>query len=212
MKKIIFLVLVTSIFLISACQPDVETIDFEPVVPQDQELDLPDVVASINGEIISSAEVLNIQSQLTMQGMPSSLEDSLNQVFTQRVLLQEAESRYPNIGSGDVLSSFEAQGLSESEVRELVSEQGVDFDLFLEDQVRNLKFQSLVDELSQNVVVSEEEIRNFYDTQGQFFGENDTFDLVRSDIEFFLVQEQTNDLLINLAQDLIDNSEIELFI
>ncbi len=174
--------------------------------------ELPEIVAEINGEQILREEVQEAQSQMQMQGAVVEPQEVLSQILTRKVLIKEAENRGYTPSTEEVEQNFESQGLTLEEVREIVEGQGVPYDEFLQMQLEELKLQGLMTQKAEQIEITEESAREFYDEQVQMGAELEEYDLIRDDIVAFMAQDEANTKLLELAQQLIDESDVQIYI
>ncbi len=177
---------------------------------QVQEPDLPDVVATINGEEITDSEVLNFQSQMEMQGMPMDVETAVNQMITRKLLIEEAVDRGYEATHEDVEERLEQQGLPPEEAREMVEMQGMDYDEFLDEQVAETKLFMLIEEFTEEVEISEEQARQFYDEQSAMMGDDTPYEEVEEEIKQVLAEQEANNQLTMLAEELLQEADVQL--
>ena len=230
MKKILLLVSLIALLTISACtQSETEPDDF-PVPPDPQEFpddpsdpfspvdngageapDLPEVVAVINGDEILGEQVLDFQLNMQMQGQAMSIEQAIEQLLMQKVLFQEAVSRGFDATVEDVENMFIEQGESIENIREILESQGISYDLFIEEQIQSLVITQLIEDISSEVEISDEEARQIYDEQSELLGDERPFEEAKDEIKQVLAMQQANFLISQLAADLIEDSDLELF-
>lgn len=176
-----------------------------------QEPDLPEVVASVNGDEIFSEDVLNLQMQMQMQGMQVDTEEIVSQLITHKLLAQEAERRGFEASVEDVEERLVQQGESLEAVKETLEAQGMDYDEFLESQIQDTVLIMFIEDQSEQVEISEEEAREFYDEQAEALGEERPFEESKDDIKEFLAQDHANFLLSQLAGELMEEADVEVF-
>ncbi len=226
-KAIMITISAIALLLIAACAPT------EPAPPQDPGMpppddpgmppaddpfeqveppELPDVVATINGEEILGEEVLGFQNQMEMQGMPMDLETAVNQMITRKLLTQEAERRGYEVTREDVEERLEAQGLPADEAREIIEMQGMNYEDFLDEQISETKLAMLVEEIAEQVEITDEEAMQFYEEQAPMLGDEVTYEDVEGQIKDILAGEVANDILMELANDLMEEADIQLFV
>lgn len=181
-------------------------------------------VIQLGGETVTEAEfddrfALAARSIAARQGVPyndqtRALFDSLRptyleQLATERVLLQEAETRGVTVSDEEVSAQIEQiRGNYETEdaytqfLSEVGFEDEADFRTFIRE---NLRVQRVVEALSQAVQVTDEEIGSFYDeNQAQI---NAPLEQVRDAIRQQLVQERVNQQI----ADLREASDVQVF-
>ena len=174
--------------------------------------DLPDVLATVNGYEIQKSEVAEIISQVEMQGGFAEIDEILEQMILIRVLLQEAERRGHSVGREDVENAFVEQGIAPEMIREQIEMQGMDYDAFLDSQIDDVILMKLVEDERANVEVSEEDALEFFQAESQFFDENAVFEDYKDEIIDFLESQIAQEIVLGLADELIANADVQLFI
>ena len=180
---------------------------------QPNELDgLPDVLAIVNGYEILKSDVEEIVAQVEMQGGFASVDEILDQIILIRVLLQEAERRGHSVGREEVENAFIEQGIAPEMVREQIEMQGMDYDAFLDSQVDDVILMKLVEDERANVEVSEEDALEFFQVESQFFDEDAVFEDFKDEIIEFLESELAQEIVLSLADELVANADVQIFI
>lgn len=238
-KKLMLILCMVAVLFLSACnqgpayedqlddlgetdqQVEQPVVDDQPttddqIVVDDQQVEqpaqeeLPEVVATVNGDEILGETVSSLQTQMQMQGMELSVEDAVNQLVTQQLLIQEADDRGYSASKEDVEALFLEQGLSIEELKEMVATQGLDYDEFIEEQKGEAKYMLLIEEEKQDIEISDEEAMNFYEENQEMMG-NESFEVISEDIKEHLAAQKANQLLFELADELSQTAEIEIF-
>jgi len=189
-----------------------------------QEASADDAVIQLGDETVTEAEfndrfALAARSIAARQGIPyneqtRALFESLRpryleQLATERVLLAEAEARGVTIPDEEVDAQLEQiRGGYETEeaFTKFLNEVGFENEADFRDFIReNLLVQRVVEELSQGVEVTDEEVRSFYDeNQAQI---NAPFERVRDRIQQQLVGERLNEQIAELREA----SDVQVF-
>ena len=186
-------------------EPPINEIPVPETQPPQQEL--PEVIATINGEGIQREELLQVQSQ-----MQQGLEEALNQLISYTLILQEANVREYDVSQEEIEQDLEAQGLTLEEAREILAAQGVSYEEFIQEQINEIKVMMLIQELSDDVEITEEQAQQFYDEQGEAFGIEEPYDEIKEQIKEFLKQEETNNKVSELIMQLMQEADIEIHI
>jgi parvulin-like peptidyl-prolyl isomerase len=109
-KNIIGVVFILSVILVSGCSSQKQPVEQheQQIIPDDKDT-LIDVVATVNGEEITSGEVEEVQQMFAMQGQQVSEEDALEQVIDQKVLSQHAQEGEYAVTDQEAESMIESQ-------------------------------------------------------------------------------------------------------
>jgi len=223
MNKKYFLILgLVLVFLFSACTQTEEKNETElntqqafneEIITQTNDLNLPEIVAIIDGEEITNDQILQYLYLMELPENQESISEVINQIATRKVLLNEANRREYSIDLDEVESHL--RNISEmdiEEIKNIIETQGLDYSEFLEEQKEEMIFFKLVDEEIKNQEITEEEIKEFYEFQFSGMQGSPDYDEVSEEIKDFLAEQKAYDSLSNLAEKLISEINIELFI
>jgi peptidyl-prolyl cis-trans isomerase SurA len=221
-------------------QPTEETTDEaaehpETEAPSELSLDtedIPDVVATVNGEDINKDDYVNaLESQAMMysqfgidfndeegQAMLEELKTViLDGLIDDRLLIQAAED--VEVSEEEVNAELEmamqqAQIGSEEELEQLLEEQGFTVDDIREDFERQIKVQKYIEDQTEAPEISEEELQTAYDQQVEMAEEAGaeeipSFEEQRDTIEAELVQEAQMAQRDQIVAELREDSDIE---
>lgn len=178
--------------------------------------DLNDVVARVNGEEILAQDVVMFQQTMMMQGQEISGDMALNQVIGEVLLLQEVQNSGIQVSDEEAEQIIETQlamqGSTLEEYREQVEMQGISFDEEFEQIKESLAVQAYVDSLLEeaNFEVTQEDVQAYYEQARLEMGddlpplEEVELQIVQL-IESELQQELINQRIIELQQ----NADIE---
>ena len=184
-----------------------------PDMDQTTELDnLPEIVATVNGEPITREEItqLDLQNQ-QMFGFSISVEEMVNQILSQRVLMQMVDEKNYDFNEQDVENFFIENGFEVNELRQEVEMMGMDYNQFLYDYIDELKFANYLSEIEQDITVTQQEMEEFYEEQKMFFEEDVTYEEIQEDIYYFLLEQKTEEILITEIENRLEHSEVEFF-
>ena len=175
-------------------------------------------VVQLGDQTISESEfderfALTARSLASRQGIPFNTEtqalfDSLRpqyleQVATELVLLQEAEARDISVSDEEVeaqVSQVQDNLGGEEAFTQFLNETGFDSEDAFRQYIRdNLTIQALVDELSQDVEVSDEEVQSFYAENEAEIGQ--PLEEVRPAVEQAVTQQALNDRIAELRNE-----------
>lgn len=218
MKYITTILGVLTLLILAGCTPTEDVQQEVPEIPEIEEAtpevsnvpELPETVATINGEEITGAEVSDMITQMQMQGLQVTPEDVVDQIIMQILLTEEAQNRNYDVSSENVEELFEQQGISSEELRPLVEAEGMNYDEFIENQKIEVKLSLLIEEEA-NVEITEEEARQFFDEQAAMFEEDVSYEEVGEEIKQFLADQASNDALLALGRQLMEEADIERF-
>ena len=172
-------------------------------------------VVQLGDQTISEAEfderfALTARNIASQQGIPFNTEtqalfDSLRpqyleQVATELVLLQEAETRGISVSDEEVetqVSQVRENTGGEEAFSQFLTETGFDSEDAFRQYIRdNLTIQALVDELSQDIEVGDEEVQSFYAENEAEIGQ--PLEEVRPAVEQAVTQQALNDRIAEL--------------
>ena len=183
-----------------------------PFEQQDTSQELPEVVAEINGEQILAQELVAMSQQLSAQGFEVDVNQALDQIITYRVLLLEANERGFEASNQDVEDMFLAQGLQLEEVKEIVESQGTTYEQFIEEQRQDAKLNLLIREITESIVITDEQAKEFFEQQAVLMGTNATYEESEGAIKELLSNQQVNMQLEQLANQRIEQTDIQVYI
>lgn len=183
----------------------------QSIVPGGEE-----VIATVNGEDITQEEIFLVQQQLMQQGVQANEEQALEQVLTNKVLLQEVAKQDYQISTQEAETELEQvlsqQGFTVEDLKQDLQSRGISYEATLED----FKERVAVDRyLSENInldsiEVTQEEIEALYN-QFAMQGGNQTppLEQIRPQIEMQIEQQKTRELQSQFIETLIEAAEVE---
>lgn len=176
------------------------------------------VIAEVNGEEIHLQELRQVEATAqaqTGQGVESTV--LLDQLITNKILLQEAENRNISVTTQEAKASLEEQivqnGMEVDQFKESLQAQGTTYDdtvdLYQEQLTIN---ELLIDETSSGSAVSESEKESFFDEnidtiKGQF-GDDVAYEDVADRIEATILQQKQQGAVMEFVNQLRGNAEI----
>ncbi len=176
------------------------------------------VIATVNGEEISSEEVESIQQNLLQQGQEVSEEEAVEQAINQKLISQKVESEGITVSDEEAESAIEEQlsmqGVTLDAYKQQLSQQGVSYEDQLESFKENLAFQKYLDQEmeGESFEVSEEEAQSFYELyKEQSPEEIPPYEEIKSQIVMTLEQQRQQEAINTVLQDLRENADIEYF-
>ena len=131
------------------------------------------VVATVDGEEITSQEITRLQQSLAQQGQEISKEDAIEQLINQEVLSQE--SRQPEFIPSDeeaeqqIRAQLRQQGATLEQFKQQLQQQGIAYEEQLDDVKSQIAIQNYVDHTFEDKEfnVTEEEARALYERYKQ---------------------------------------------
>jgi hypothetical protein len=213
--KIFIIFLVLAFFV--GCTTTQETNNLEQnselVDPlQGQENELPEIVASVNGELITSDEIQNIASQMQMYGVSLSNDELIEQSIRQRLLLQLIQEQVEDFSKEEIEEVLIEQGVSLDELKLEIESQGLDYDEILNEYYANeVKLIYFISEIQNEIVVTEEEMISFFEQQSMLMEEELVYDEVEEEIYDTIFESKTNEILMSLIDEFMQESEIETY-
>ena len=182
----------------------------ESIVPGGEE-----IIATVNGEEITQEEVFLVQQQLQQQGSQVNEEQALEQVITNKILLQEVAKQNYDITTQEAEAELEqvlsSQGFSIDDLKQDLQSRGISYEATLEDFKQRVAVDRYLSEnIDLNAIeVTQEEIEAFYE-QVALQGGNQTPALsdIQPQIEQQIEQQKTRQLQTQFIETLIEEAEI----
>lgn len=131
-----------------------------------------DVVATVNGEAITSSEVNRIRQQITMTGQNVTREQMLEQLVDHEILKQQAEKEGYEVSVEEAEQRLESQlgqGMKLEDLKQRVKQQGASWENQIEIYQEQFALRDYIEETVTNQIgqVTEEEIQQYYRTLKQ---------------------------------------------
>lgn len=174
------------------------------------------VVATVNGEDITQSDLMQLQSILEQQtGQVITDDVLLDQAITQVLLIQEVNSRNLNVAVEEAEQTLSEllilQNMTLDELKSNIEEQGADYEQIISYYQVQLGIFKLVDEVTADVLVSEEEVLNFYETSIAVDTENSevpSFEELEAEITAYLLDMKKREVFNEFITSLRENSTI----
>jgi len=133
-----------------------------------------DVVATVNGEEITAAEVAAMWTRLyEAHGTWLAPEQALEQLITDRLLYWEAEREgfVPTIQEAEAMLTerLADDGIQAELFREMLAESGLSYQQFLEDLQVQMAITDFLDAVIEVPEVTDEEVREFYEYAKEYY-------------------------------------------
>lgn len=210
-KNTIFIFLLMFLVVGCATQEPVMEEDLNNEQQAEENLELPEVVASVNGDQITSDEVFMLSNEMQMYGMEPTLDELVEQLISQRLLMQTVNELDYQFTTDDVENYFVDMGVELDEIKTEVENQGLIYEEFLVDYIDELKFTQFLFEVQQNVEVTEEEMLEFYEDQKEFLDENLTYEDIQEEIYNFFLEQRSNEIITFLISERAEESDIQIY-
>lgn len=172
------------------------------------------VIATVNGEEITSDEVSAVQQSLMQQGQQVSEEDALEQAINQELLSQKVQEEI-TVTTEEAESVIEQQiamqNMTLEDYKQQVEMQGVSYDNELaniQEQIATQNYLGTALE-GQDFEVTEEEVKEFYEMNKQQIPENVTYEEVEPQITMSLQQQKQQEAISVLIQELRASANVE---
>ncbi len=175
------------------------------------------VLAKVNGEKITSEEVLNVQKDIGQQGREISEQQALEQVINQKLIDQRVEEEGYTISADEAETKIEeqlaAQDLTKEELKQQIENKGSTY----EDQINilkeNMAIQNYIDaQIDEDELdVTEEETKEFYENYSQQAGAEELppLEKIESQIVASLKQQKQQQAINILIEELRAESKIK---
>ncbi|MED4163118.1 SurA N-terminal domain-containing protein [Halalkalibacterium halodurans] len=193
---------------------------------------LPDPVATVNGESIDKETYVMVleQQMMTMAQYGISLEgeegkqmislieeQTIEQLINEQLLQQAATEKEIEVSEEEIdeeLAFIVAQFSSEEALMEALEEGGSSMDELREEIEHYVRQQKYVEEETEAINVTEEEIQARYEEEKQYYTEDElpTFEELQSNIEQRLIAEKEQEQLEVLFGKLRDEGDITVHI
>ena len=162
--------------------------------------------ASVNGRFITRIELIR---ELEKQGGA----DVLDNLITKALIFQEGKNRGIGVTEDEVNTEI-------TRIEGVVSAQGTSLDeaLMLQGQTRGdfleqIKLQKTVEKLlAEKIVVTDEEVKKYYDENKQLFGEDSKFEDVSDKVKSQLMQEKLSGEYQSWIAELRKNAKLNYFV
>ncbi len=174
------------------------------------------VIATVNGEEITTSEVNAIQQSLIQQGQQITEEEALEQVINQKLISQEVEAGDYSVSTEEAESTIEQQlsmqGASLEDYKQQLSQQGIVYEEQLDSVKEELAVQKYLETQleGENFEVSEQETQDFYEMyKSQSSEEVPSYEELEPQIIATLEQEKQQEAISYLIQELRADAEIK---
>lgn len=181
-----------------------------------------EVVAKVNGGKITEKKVMEIQESYSMSGEENySKDDALENAVNMELLYQKAQ----NEGYGHTTQEIEKfletnlaeQGTTLEEYKQEIEKQNTTYDEQIERYKEQATIQSYIEELSEEINVTEEEAREDYESyleenpEAEESGELPEFEDIKEGVISELKERKKQELLQDLVNELRENATIEYY-
>ena len=174
------------------------------------------VVATVNGEEITSDEVSYIQQSYEQQGQQISEEDALEQLINQEILFQKAQQEGFNLTDEETEAEIEKllgqQGMTLEDYKDQLEQQGISY----EENLQKFKEQFIIEEYQNKALegedfnATEEEAEEYYNLYKQQNPENTpAYEEIKDQIIDYLQQQKRQEAINSLVQVLREDADIK---
>ena len=127
-----------------------------------------EILATVNGQAITSAEVATMQELFAQQGQQISSDDALEQVINQIILTQQVTPLSTTETESMIEAQLSLQGVTLDDYREQIEAQGMSYDAEIENAREGFAVQTYVEStVGTEFEVTDAEARAFYDEYSQ---------------------------------------------
>lgn len=159
-------------------------------------------VATVNGEKVTQSELYERMKQRTGKQI-------LDQLITEKLILQEAKKKNVAVGEEEInkkLSEIKKQFPKEEEFKKALESNGVTIEQ-LKDQI---KVQVVVEKIvGKDIKVTEEKIKEYYDQNKEWRFKDKTIDQVKEEITNLLKQQQLGQKTATWMEEIKKKAKIE---
>ena len=174
------------------------------------------VVATVNGEKITSKEIAAVQQLFMQRGQQISAEDASEQLINKKVLFQQAQQGKYSVTDDEAEAVIEAQlaqqGSSLDDYKQQLELQGISYEEQLQDIKEDLTIQKYLGIAleGKDFEVTEEEAQKFYEMYKlQSPDEVPSYEELESKIIATLQQQKQQEAIGSLIQELRASADIE---
>ena len=174
------------------------------------------VVATVDGQEITSDEVMSIVEMGMLQGYQVSQEDALDQAIIVAMLTQEAEENnlLPTTAETEdmIRMQLEQTGSSIDELNQHIAMQGISYEQLVEDFRKQMGIQAYLElKLADaDFEVSQEEAMAFYEMYAAL-EELPPFEEVENEIMSILMEEKQQEVINELINEVRESKEIVFY-
>lgn len=174
------------------------------------------VLATVNGEEITSEDVEAIQQASMMQGQEIPAEDAVEQAINMEILSQQAERGGFTFTREEIEQEIESQlatqGMGIEDFKEEIRSQGLSYEDEIDSYKDQFAVQSYIDSQVGDQIpeVSEEDARDYYEfIEQQSQEEVPSFEEIEQQIVMMIQQEAQQEAVGSLVQQLREQADIE---
>jgi peptidyl-prolyl cis-trans isomerase SurA len=221
LKNIIGIVLMLSVILMSGCSAPEDSTEqngdeTSPQIDNATQPSADEVVATVNGEEITSEEVTEIQQLFSMRGQQISEEDALEQMIDQKVIVQQAQEKGYGVTNQEAESTIESQLAQQNatleQYKQQLEMQGLSYEEQLQAIRNDLMIQNYITSaLEENDFnVTQEEAQEFYELyKAQSSEEIASYEELEPQIIATLKQQKQQEAINTLVQELREEADVE---
>lgn len=140
-------------------------------------------------------------------------QQALDTLIIKSLILQEADKQNIRIGQERIEEKIR-------QIEEQVKSQGADLDVLLQNQGQTrkglreeIKIQLIIEEiLGKDIEITEEELKNYFEENKEFLGEDASFEEMKESLKEQLRQQKTNNKISTWLEELKKNAKINYFL
>ncbi|MFO7710904.1 MAG: SurA N-terminal domain-containing protein [Candidatus Woesearchaeota archaeon] len=170
------------------------------------------VVATVNGEEITSEEVSAIQQTFMQQGQQVSEEQALEQVISQKLLAQEAQEHMPTNEEAEsaIEMQLQQQNATLEQYKQQVQAQGMSYEEQLQRIREDLAIQTYLEANMDNFTVTDEEAEAYYDEYKASQAPNEVppYEELEAQIVATVQQQKQQEARLAIVEELKEDAEI----
>jgi len=180
-----------------------------------------DVLASVNGEKITTEDAARVQASYLQSGMNITTQQALEQLITEKLLYQKAEeagySLTPEEAEQELQTQLGAANLTREDLQAQLDWSHISYEEYLEDFRRQLAIENYLNDTVPVDAVTEEEARAYYEDYRESFLQQypdqpfPPFEQVQSEIVKLLSQEKQQEAMLILIEELKEKADVRRY-
>ncbi|MEM4396157.1 MAG: SurA N-terminal domain-containing protein [Candidatus Woesearchaeota archaeon] len=175
-----------------------------------------EVLVEIDGEKITTKDLNNY-----LNSVPKEMRNqvdvprAINDLIIQKLFLNDAKAKGLKIDESEITQVFDAylaqMNMTKEQFKQQLEAQGIDYNSYYSNLKLLIILNKYMEEyLINQVTVSEDEIKDFYEQMQIFFG-NATYDEVKSDLEMYVKQIKLQEYMVKYLETLKSNAKITIY-
>lgn len=175
-----------------------------------------ELLVEIDGEKITTKDLNNY-----LNSVPKELRSqvdvprAINDLIIQKLFLNDAKLKGLKIDESEINKVFDSyiaqMNMTKEQFKQQLEAQGIDYNSYYDNLKLIITLNKYMEEyLLNQVTVSEEEVKEFYEQMQMFLG-NATYDEVKTDLELYLKQMKFQEHLIQYLETLKSKANIKIY-